>query len=284
MSTPARLVSMAATIVLLIAVACSQDSSPPTSPASPLTKTTPAADDVLLFLRFDNSLIDESDYDRPVSFVGTPRYRNGCSDRAVMFEGDEYAFVPGDASLEPAHVTVEVWMSPKQPLTDNSGFHPLVVKYSGNFWNTVDGYDLWYQDSGIGGLGGRVGFGIGTEHGTIRRHASLSTTLLPSRLYHIVGTFDGAYARLYVDGAQVAATAYSEPLAYLGGGIRIGGGVYHSYYGGWQYYRGIIDQVAIYPRAMSAQEILTRYLSCGRHFLNEGGTSGTKDDGSMTEK
>src|SRR5262249_11666787 len=158
-------------------------------------------------------------------------YRNGCSDQAIMFNGADYAYVDADPSLQPARVTVEAWISPKRALTTHSGFNPLVVKYAGDFWNTVDGYDLWYQDSGAGG---RVGFGIGTSGGRVRLHASLYTTISAGHLYHIVGTFDGSYARLYLNGEQVAATAYSQPLAYLGGNLRIGGGVYHSYYGGWQ--------------------------------------------------
>lgn len=282
MRAHAFLFTIPAAALLLVVSGCDRNSSEPTSPAGPASPVLQmaTADDALLFLRFDNSLVDESVYDRSVHFVGSPQFKNGCSDRAVMFNGFDYAYVDGDASLQPAQVTVEVWMSPKHPLTNSSGFNPLVVKYAGNFWNTVDGYDMWYQDSGAGG---RVGFGIGTANGTIRKHASLTTALLPSHLYHIVGTFDGSYARLYVNGGEVAATAYDQPLAYLGGGIRIGGGVYHSYYGGWQYYRGIIDQVAIYPRAMGADEIRTRYLSCNLHFLVDTPRNGTKDNGSFSE-
>jgi hypothetical protein len=261
-------VTLCAAISLSVLLAASGCSDEPSTPASPATVTLPDAvsdDYPLLLLNFDNNLVDESIYGRTVHFSGgVPSFKNGCSDRAVMFDGLDYAYVDPSPSLEPARVTVEVWMSPKRPLTNSSGFNPLVVKYAGDFWDTVDGYDLWYQDSG---LGGRVGFGIGTEYGTIRKHASLTTTLLPSHLYHIVGTYDGGYARLYVDGVQVAATAFSGPLAYRGGGIRIGGGVYHSYYGGWQYYRGIIDRVAIFQRALSPQEIMTRYLECNLHAL-----------------
>lgn len=281
MKTHASLCIAISLFMLVAAPGCSDQSPPPTSPAA-VSMEAAVADDALLLLNFDNDLMDESVYGRTVHFSGgAPNFKNGCSDRAIMFDGSDYAYVDPAASLEPARVTVEVWMSPKRPLTNSSGFNPLVVKYAGNFWNTVDGYDLWYQDSGAGG---RVGFGIGTANGTIRKHASLTTSLLPSRLYHIVGTFDGSYARLYVDGVEVAATAYSEPLAYRGGGIRIGGGVYHSYYGGWQYYRGIIDRVAIFPRALTAQEIMTRYLSCNLHVLiDSAGREGTKDDRTFSE-
>jgi hypothetical protein len=264
---------LAPVLVLACVFACAQDSSRPQSPASPQLQPFPAVDDALLMLNFDDNLVDESVYGRVVHFAGSPEFKNGCSDRALMFNGLDYAYVDPDPSLQPARVTVEVWMSPKRPLTDSSGFNPLVVKYAGNFWNTVDGYDLWYQDSGAGG---RVGFGIGTQNGKVRLHASLTTTLLPSKLYHIVGTFDGSYARLYLNGEQVAATAYSQPLAYLGGGIRIGGGVYHSYYGGWQYYRGIIDRVAIYPRALSDQEVAQHYLSCSLHMLIDAANDGVQ--------
>ena len=270
-------------LVLVFAGACSDHPSQTLSSPDAMTATSaPQVEDAILFLRFDHNLVDESIYNWPVYFQGTPGFKSGCSDGAAMFEGDEYAYLSGDPLFQPAQVTVEVWMSPKRALTNNSGFHPLVVKYAGNFWNTVDGYDLWYQDSGAGG---RVGFGIGTSGGAVRKHASLTTPLVPSRLYHIVGTFDGTYARLHVNGEQVAATLHTQPLAYLGGGIRIGGGVYHSFYGqGYQSYRGLIDQVAIFPRAMSDQEIQSRYLSCNEKFLvNFGGGGGTKDDAAFSE-
>lgn len=271
-----------AAILLVVAIACGEDSPAPVSPITPPAQAVaPAVDDALLFLRFDHDVVDESSYARQISFVGTPGFDFGCRDYALMFGDDEYAYVPADPTLQPEMVTVEAWISPKRDLTDQTGFHPLVVKYAGNFWNTVDGYDLWYQDSGAGG---RVGFGIGTSGGTVRKHASLTTTLYASRLYHIVGTFDKYYARLYLNGDEVAATPYSGSLSYLGGGIRIGGGVYHSYYGGTQYYRGLIDQVAIYPRALTAEEIRARYVSCEERYLLEYGRGdGTKDDHSFSD-
>jgi concanavalin A-like lectin/glucanase superfamily protein len=281
MRTLASVSALVAALLLAVAFACDHGTTRTASPSAPTAQDL-VSDDALLLLDFNGDLVDQSVYARTVYFAGgSPDYRNGCNDQAIMFSGADYAYVNGDASLQPARVTVEVWMSPKHALTNHSGFNPLVVKYAGNFWNTVDGYDLWYQDSGAGG---RVGFGIGTSGGTIRKHASLYTTLSAGRLYHIVGTFDGSYARLYINGEQVAATAYSSPLAYLGGGIRIGGGVYHSYYGGWQYYRGIIDRVAIYPRAMTDEEIALRYLSCNLHVLVQSGREGTKDDGSFSER
>ncbi|HET6347840.1 MAG TPA: LamG domain-containing protein [Candidatus Krumholzibacteria bacterium] len=263
--------SVATMSLLVFGLACSKDSVPLTSPQTLSSQSVLTSnDDALLLMNFNNDLIDESKYHRPVSFVGTEEYRKGCDDNAIMFEGNEYAQVPASTSLQPDNVTVEVWMSPKHALASDGSFYPLVVKYAGNFWNTVDGYDMWYQDSGGGG---RVGFGIGTKGGTLRLHASLTTVLEPSKLYHIVGTYDGQYARLYLNGDEVAATPYADGLAYLGAGIRIGGGVYHSYYGGYQYYRGLIDEVAIFPRALSADEVRSRYHTCELFVLNQSGSS-----------
>ncbi|HEX5131946.1 MAG TPA: LamG domain-containing protein [Candidatus Krumholzibacteria bacterium] len=272
-------VAASALLLSLGTLACDHESNLVSSADANSVVIAPAVDDAVLFMRFDGNILDESVYGQTVTIYGSEEYRDGCSDDAIMFDGGEYVQVFPDLSLEPANVTVEVWMSPKRQLGDNSGFNPLVVKYSGNFWNTVDGYDLWYQDSGAGG---RVGFGIGTQGGTIRKHASLTTDLLPSRPYHIVGTFDGHYARLYLNGEEVAATAHDQPLAYLGGGIRIGGGVYHSFYGGTQYYRGIIDQVAIYPRAMSADEIGERSRACKRIALVDGAARRDGGDAEIT--
>jgi RHS repeat-associated protein len=69
---------------------------------------------------------------------------------------------------------------------------------------------------------------------------------------HVAGTYDGATLRLFLNGIEVASTAVSGPIATSTGVLRIGG---NSIWG--EFFQGMIDEVRIYSRALSAAEILT---------------------------
>jgi len=78
------------------------------------------------------------------------------------------------------------------------------------------------------------------------------TGLDPGQWYHIVGTYDGSYIRLYLDGIEDA-----EPVAYDGGittsphSVRIGGNPDRP----GSEFDGVIDEAAVWERALSLEEI-----------------------------
>jgi hypothetical protein len=67
---------------------------------------------------------------------------------------------------------------------------------------------------------------------------------------HLAMTYDGAFVRLYNNGAEIRRVAISGPLDVSGGTLRIGGSTLLG-----QYFKGLIDEVRIYNRALSAAEI-----------------------------
>ncbi len=67
---------------------------------------------------------------------------------------------------------------------------------------------------------------------------------------HLVSTYDGQYQRLYVNGVEVAQSAQSGLFDQSTGVLRIGG---NSVWG--EYFKGYIDEVRIYNRALSATEV-----------------------------
>ena len=69
---------------------------------------------------------------------------------------------------------------------------------------------------------------------------------------HLAATYDGATLRLYVNGAQVGSKAVSGAIATSTGPLRIGG---DSIWG--EYFSGLLDDVRVYKRALSASEIQT---------------------------
>ena len=69
---------------------------------------------------------------------------------------------------------------------------------------------------------------------------------------HVASTFDGAVIRLYINGVQVASTAFSGTMVPSTGALRIGGNSLFV----TEYFTGRIDEVRIYDRALSAAEIV----------------------------
>jgi len=67
---------------------------------------------------------------------------------------------------------------------------------------------------------------------------------------HLVGTYDGKYQRLYVNGSQVAQQAQNSLIQQSTGVLRIGGNSLWS-----EFFNGYIDEVRIYNRALTPAEV-----------------------------
>jgi hypothetical protein len=91
--------------------------------------------------------------------------------------------------------------------------------------------------------------------------SSTTYTGMTTGWHHIVGTYDGASRKLYIDGAFEAGNAYSTPLAVSDKPVEIG-----RYYGGSSTnpYTDQIAQPRIYDRALTAEEIERNY-SAGKN-------------------
>lgn len=250
---------------------------PGTAPEPAPALTVPSTEGPILLLPFDGNGEDASGngLDAIVSSYGAS-FVDGCDDQALLLDGDRgFAQIPYAAELEPDRVSVEAFFRHAEPLTDGEGFVPLVVKMpeSGNFWTTVDGWDLWYQDSGAGG---RLGFGIGSQNGTLRVSASEFVEVPADEPVHIVGTFDGRRLTLYLNGQLVATTGYHGEIAYLQGPVWVGGQIRHTYFGSNVHaFRGTVDEVAVWGRALTAKEVRRRY---DQHVAMAQG-NGAKDTG-----
>ena len=85
------------------------------------------------------------------------------------------------------------------------------------------------------------------------------TTIVPGRIYHVVGSYDGSKLRIYVNGALEATTGHPGLLAQIdasGGGLATNG---------WgrrpsSTFAGLLDNVAIYNKALPAREVRSHYL------------------------
>jgi hydrogenase maturation factor HypE len=69
---------------------------------------------------------------------------------------------------------------------------------------------------------------------------------------HLALTYDGATMRMFVNGAQVSTKAVTGSAPVTAAALRIGG---DSVWG--EYFKGLIDEVRIYNRALNGGEIQT---------------------------
>jgi hypothetical protein len=148
--------------------------------------------------------------------------------------GDGYVLVNDSVSLRPVNLTVEAWVK-----TTSDGF---VVANSGPGLNI--GYELALTE-------GKVHFIVG--NGPVHGGKVGGTPVADGRWHHIAGTYDGAFIRVYVDGAMDGSLAYTGGVGYAGDALYIGRRQFTPSPG---YFSGSIDEVRIWSRALYAYEIL----------------------------
>ncbi len=121
--------------------------------------------------------------------------------------------------------------------------------------------EAWIYSSTFGGsivdkLDGFGGYALDTIKNHLRFHvgpATLSSTqaLQPNVWLHVAGTYDGTAMSVYVNGV-IDGTMNATPVAAASADLRIGADA-----SGSGLFGGKIDEVALYARALTPQEIAT---------------------------
>jgi hypothetical protein len=86
-------------------------------------------------------------------------------------------------------------------------------------------------------------------NGSITSHAG-GSNLTPNKWWHIAVTYDGKFQSLYINGVLQSTRNQTGTIQQSDGALRIGG---DSIWG--EYFNGLIDEVRIYNRALSVDEI-----------------------------
>ncbi|MBI2530369.1 MAG: LamG domain-containing protein [Candidatus Diapherotrites archaeon] len=144
-------------------------------------------------------------------------------------------------------ITVEAWINPDAIVQDRSP----VGKFLGGLF---EGYGVWFGPE-------KIRFSVENNLSSAYKQFPSSTYI--GKWSYIVGTYDGNYIRIYVDGAEGTAQAYTGPInpaltknLYIGSG---GGGTSTNF-------DGKVDELAVHNRALSASEISERW-SKGQSML-----------------
>lgn len=161
---------------------------------------------------------------------------SGKFGKALVFNGTgAQVTVPNAATLRlTTGMTLEAWV---YPTSTPNGWRAVIDK-------NLDGYYLM-ASTNVGNRPSVGGTWVGGKQNTVG-----PSTLVVNAWTHLAATFDGATTRLFVNGTQVAAQAQSTALANSTGTLQIGGDSYPN-----EFFAGVIDEVRIYNRALSAAEL-----------------------------
>jgi len=164
---------------------------------------------------------------------------------ALSFDGsNDYVDCGNDESLNIADaITIEAWVKPQF----NSQNRRILIKTIGT--GSLYAYSIAVRTTG------KFIFFIGATNGTYRIVEG-TTTYSSNNWYHVVATYDGAQLKLYVNSEMDnTPTNVSTNIITTDGILDIGGGT------GLECWKGLIDEVRIYNRALSAKEIKEQYNS-----------------------
>ena len=156
---------------------------------------------------------------------------------ALSFNGtSSWVTVPDASTLDLTNgMTLEAWVKP----TALSGWRTTLLKESAGGL----AYGLYANDN-------TPNPAITVQIAGVDRSA-VGTSQLPVNTWtHLAATYDGAQVRLYVNGVQAGSRAQTGNMVVSTGPLRVGGNAVWT-----EFFAGLIDEVRVYNRALSAAEI-----------------------------
>jgi hypothetical protein len=179
--------------------------------------------------------------------------------RALQFDGvDDWVTVADLTTTTTSPIdlttgmTLSAWVNPSVM----SGWETILMKERGSAGAGLLAYAMYAHD------GAPLSGQLAVPSGYLRVNPVASTTdravrgtaTLPLNTWtHIATTYDGVNQRFYVNGVLVGTTAGTGSINVANGALRIGGN--NSSVG--EFFSGMIDEVRVYNRALSAAEITT---------------------------
>ncbi len=141
-------------------------------------------------------------------------------------------------------VTLSAWISPSSIV----GIHRIISK-----WGASGGISSYLLSMGDSGTNGKIRFAVRSGGSNII--ADSATIVSTSNWWHVAGTYDGKTATVYVNGASSGASSQSgsgNSIQVTATPLRIGDEGDGS---GTYKFSGVIDEVRIFNRALSPEDI-----------------------------
>ncbi len=151
--------------------------------------------------------------------------------------------VPHEAKLEPKRLTLEAWVKMSEYPTGKDTRRWIAAK-NRNEWKQGH-YGLIIDHTAVGAY-----LNIGGKKDNCHRAAGADGGLQLDKWHHLAMTYDGTDLKVYLDGALGGVTKIGKPRRPGRGAFDIGRRP-----DGFVCFKGLIDEVRLYSRAISADEI-----------------------------
>ncbi len=187
----------------------------------------------------------------PAGMVNGAHYFNGT--------GASHIDVPDDPSLNygTGDFAVDAWVRLSGNAADGNGTRALVDKRQ-RLGKRYKGYHLYHSQYGGGTGGGTsvVGIQLADGVGFSNYFGTVSPTINDGQWHHVAATVKRTAGpdlgvRLYVDGVLIKSSPSARPGSVTNTShLRLGANAF-----GGQYFKGWLDEVQLYARALSAAEV-----------------------------
>ena len=227
-----------------------------TTRASVSDKRADCPSGMVSYWNFNNNSRDLGSDTYTSRLIGGPVWTTGKVGRALSFDGvKDYVDCGSDPNLDLRdYITLEAWIKPS---SFNTSYRVIVLK--GNENDDGIAYGLQLTDDG------RVQCGVGTTNPYTGQGVVADTPLNANVWSHVACTIASANsASVYVNGVLIKTARIFRPIPYRPAEPLYIGSIF-SYKttipGGFlkNLFSGIIDEVAIYNRILSAEEIRHQY-------------------------
>jgi len=190
------------------------------------------------------------------TLINGPTWVDGKFGKALSFDGvnDGIEVNHSDSLNTPTQFTVTAWVYPK----NYGDWNKIASKYRG-----VDAEPWGPWTLGFYSTTAQMEIGLAYAGESTMTHVVAPTPLTMNQWYHVAATFDGNIVKLFINGVQVASLNKSGTIQTS---------TYPVYIGTWvfkrNYWNGLIDEVRIYNRALTSEEISDLYNYYGYTTTN----------------
>jgi len=172
------------------------------------------------------------------------KYEDGVIGQAIELDGDnDYWVVTHDSSLDiSSAISLEFWVYRKE----KDAVQYLIITTNRMFlqWQANNTLRFRFTEDGVGWA---------TSHITSETYEDINTWI------HIVVTYNGVSVKIYVDGTEVYTNDSDSGKIIATPNAPVYFGIYDDHVG--SPFSGLMDEVRIYARALSADEVAWRYAN-----------------------
>ena len=232
------------------------------------------------------------------TLLGGAGFSTGMVGQSFSFDGSTgYVNVPDSASLDGITnaMSVETWINPQTPLAPPLNGAPagLAVIFARRDPNSSESFLLGFRADGKAVITIRTPSSPGVSGSTF---VSVNPVIQFNNLWkHIAGVVDTSTGliKIYLDGEDIPLVVVQGPSTFFGNLVNVNNlfigrrqGINDAFpegVAGAAYYNGMIDEVSLYNRAVSATEIQSIYNAgssgkCTSGFPCTGGPNGSAYD------